>query len=240
MADSLPSDAPAPDAPDLRLQRHEPLRLRAWFVPFFLLLAIVGVVALVSGQGTTTGHLAMLFAYMSVACTFLPLPTLWIVVWASAGGLGLPPLAVATVGALGTAAANMHDYYLLTFLYRYRPVRQVRTTAWYRKVAAWYNRAPLATLAAASCLPIPVDVVRLLAISEGYHRGKFVLGTLAGRWPRYLLFAVLAERFSLGWQWVVGLLAATVLLGLWRGLPPVVRKVRGAWRGRREKKETSA
>jgi len=232
MADSSTPDAPA-DVRDLRLERHERLSLTSWFVPFGLLLALVGGVYLAGGEGSTAAGLAMLFGYLSLACTFLPLPTAWIVIWAAApaakGGLGLDPWIVASVGAAGTAVANMHDYYLLTVLYRYRPVRRIRMTRLYRRFAAWYNRAPFGTLAAASFLPIPVDVVRLLAISEGYHRGKFALGSLVGRWPRYLLFAILADAFELGWQWVVGVLGATVCLGLWRGLPPLVRRLR-RWR----------
>ena len=69
---------------------------------------------------------------------------------------------------------------------------------------------------------------------------KFALGSLVGRWPRYLLFAILADRFKLGWQWVVGILGATVVLGLWRGLPPLVRRIRDYVRARRTPKETNA
>ena len=243
MGDSSPSDTAAGETQDLRLLRHEPISLRAWFLPFAALLALLAGVYLLGGEGSTAAALVMLLAYLSLACTFLPLPTAWIVIWAAAptegGGLGLNPWVVATVGAAGTAIANMHDYYLVTFLYRYRSVRRIRTKGWYKRVAAWYNRAPFGTLAAASFLPIPIDFVRLLAISEGYSRVKFALGSLVGRWPRYLLFAILAEEFKLGWQWVVGILGATVVLGLWRGLPPIVRKIKDMVRDRHTKKEAS-
>jgi membrane protein YqaA with SNARE-associated domain len=211
----------------LRLSRDEPLNFRAWFYSFILLLACLAAIRLAAGPTSEAAVLAGLFVYLSLACTFFPLPTAWIIIWAAAPaeghGLGLAPLLVATGGAAATAIANMHDYYLLTFLYRYKPVRKVRATPLYRRVAAWYNRAPLAALAAASFLPIPVDFVRLLAISEGYSRWRFALGSLVGRWPRYLALAVLADQFKLGWQWVLGIAGATVVLGLWRGLPPLVR-----------------
>ncbi len=243
MADSSTPDAQA-DVREARLDRRRHLSLASWFVPFGLLLALVGGVYLLGGEGSTAAGLAMLFGYLSLACTFLPLPTAWIVIWAAApaakGGLGLDPWIVASVGAAGTAVANMHDYYLVTFLHAFQPVRKIRMTRLYRRFAAWYNRAPFGTLAAASFLPIPVDVVRLLAISEGYHRGKFALGSLVGRWPRYLLFAILADAFELGWQWVVGVLGATVCLGLWRGLPPLVRRLRqGAGKTSETEKEIS-
>ncbi|KPJ70874.1 MAG: hypothetical protein AMS14_09865 [Planctomycetes bacterium DG_20] len=243
MGDSQASDAAAGETEDLRLLRHERISLRAWFLPFAALLALLAGVYVTGGEGSTAAGLAMLFGYLSLACTFLPLPTAWIVIWAAAptegGGLGLDPWLVATVGAAGTAIANLHDYYLVTFLYRYKPVRRIRTKGWYKRVAAWYNRAPFSALAAASFLPIPVDFVRLLAISEGYNRAKFALGSLVGRWPRYLLLAILADAFKLGWQWVVGVLGATVVLGLWRGLPPIVRKIADRVRERHTAKEVS-
>ena len=256
MGESSTSDPVRPEAaasvaatPDdsavtLRLTRHQPLNFRAWFYSFILLLAVLAAMRLVFGTFSQAALVAGLFAYLSIACTFCPLPTTWLIIWAAAPpeghGLGLPPLAVATFGACATAIANMHDYYLLTFLYRYKAIRKVRTTGLYRKVAAWYNRSPFGTLAAASFLPIPIDFVRLLAISEGYSRPLFALGTLVGRWPRYFLFAVLADQFKLGWQWVLGIAGATIVLGLWRGLPPILRSIRNRARARREgKKETS-
>jgi membrane protein YqaA with SNARE-associated domain len=237
-----PTIEPLPTEVELRLQRHEPIRFRAWFYPFIALLAVLAMVK-VSRPDTSLGILAAYLAYMSICCTFCPLPTTPVVLWMAApavgGGLGLDPLVVAVLGAAGTAIANMHDYYLLTFLYRYRPVRRVRATLLYKHFAAWYNRAPFATLAAASFLPIPVDFVRLLAISEGYSRARFALGSLVGRWPRYLLLAYLAERFDLTWQWVLGIGGATVVLGLWRGLPALARRLKGMDEANRAKEETT-
>jgi len=225
MDESSPAKAEADI--EVRLERHEPLSFRAWFYPFVLLMALLVWVRLEYGDMSRAAALAGAFAYLSLACTFCPLPTTPVILWAAGPveghGLGIHPLAVATVGAVASAIASLHDYYLLTFLYRYKPVRRIRTTGLYRRVAAWYNRAPFATLATASFLPIPVDFVRLLAISEGYNRLKFALGSFAGRWPRYLVFAVAADQFKLGWQWVLGIAGATVVLGLWRGLPPLVR-----------------
>jgi len=243
MDNSSPTEPARGESGDLRPMRREPLSLWEWFLPFFAMLAVLAIVYAVSGKGTTTAHLVLLFGYLSVACTFLPLPTAWLVILAAApeagGGFGLPPLVVATVGALGTAIGNMHDYYLLTFLYKYEGVDRVRRTRWYLRVAGWYNRAPFGTLAAGSFLPIPIDFVRLLAISEGYSRLRFVLGSLVGRWPRYFLFAMLAKEFNLTWQWVLGIAGATVALGLWRGFPPLVRKLQDRWRGRKTPKETT-
>jgi len=212
---------------DQRLEAQRPLRLRDWFVPFGLLLAVLGGVWYAYRDVSRAAGIAGFFAYMSGACTFLPLPTTWIILWAASptDGLGLPPILVATLGAVGTGVANMHDYYLVTFLNRFRPAKRIRSGRLYRRMAGWFNRAPFVTLAAASLLPIPVDFVRLLAISEGYSRWKFALGSVVGRWPRYLLLALLAKEFSMGWEWIVGIGGAAAVLGLARGVPAALRKL---------------
>ena len=217
---------------ELRLAAAVQVNFRAWFYPFVLAIgALVTLGAAHPPDLVQASHLAILLAYMSLACTFCPLPTTPVVLWAAAPavshGLGLDPLVLATVCMVGTCAANMNDYYLVTFLYRYRRVQRIRRTRLYEKAAAWFERAPLATLTAASFLPIPIDVVRLLAISQGYSRGKFALATALGRWPRYLALAYFAERFSIGWQWILAILGVTVVLGLYRGLPRIAGTLRG-------------
>jgi len=217
---------------ELRLRRERPVNFRAWFYPFTVGFAALAWLAAQHALDVGTwGPAAALLAYMSLACTFCPVPTTPVIVWAAAPaasyGLGLHPLLVATICTLGTCVANMHDYYVLTFLYRYRPVRRIRRTRLYEKAAAWFERAPLVTLSAASFLPIPIDFVRLLAISQGYPRGLFALASCVGRWPRYLALAWFADWFGLGWQWILAILGVTIIIGLWRGLPRIVRTLAG-------------
>ncbi|MBN2582872.1 MAG: DedA family protein [Planctomycetes bacterium] len=214
-----------PQFAEVRLTAERQLNFRAWFYPFILLLAALVALSVpllpIDRQWT---FLAMLLGYMSMACTFFPLPTTpAVVLAASPDALGLNPWLLALVCTAGTCIANMHDYYLVTFFYRFRPVRRIRKTALYVKAARWFDRAPFVTLTAASFLPIPIDFVRLLAISQGYRRHKFLLASALGRWPRYFLLAYFTDRFDLGWQWILAVLAVTVLIGLWRGLPRIVR-----------------
>jgi membrane protein YqaA with SNARE-associated domain len=217
---------------EIELGKDVRVNYRAWFYPF---LVAFGAMVLMAWQPTEVygplPQLAVLLAYVSLACTFCPWPTAWVVMLWSApvagGGFGIAPLVVATVATVGTCIANMHDYYIVTFLYRFRPVRKIRRTRWYDRAARWFDRAPFATLTAASFLPIPIDVVRLLAISQGYSRTKFVIASGIGRWPRYLALAVFAEKFDLGWQWILAVLGATVIIGLWGGLPRLIRGLKG-------------
>jgi len=222
------TNGPSTDFVELRLKGAAQLNFRAWFYPFVAAFAAMVLLARQpAGRYGTLPAWSLLLAYMSLACTFWPWPTTWLVMFAAVpDGLGLDPVAIAGVCTLGTCIANLHDYYLVTFLYRYRPVRKIRRTRLYQRAATWFDRAPFATLTAASFLPIPIDVVRLLAISQGYPRWRFVAASALGRGPRYLLLAVLAERFSLGWQWILAVLVATVLVGLWRGVPRIARTLK--------------
>jgi membrane protein YqaA with SNARE-associated domain len=218
--------SPQPTVVELTLDTTAKINYRAWFYSFVLLLgAIVLGTQQPEFQVWPVLHLSLLFAYMSLACTFCPWPTAWLIMAAS-GTYAIPPLLVATVATVGTCVANLHDYYVVTFLYRYQPVRRIRKTRLYERAAKWFDRAPFVTLTAASFLPIPIDVVRLLAISQGYPRGWFTLASAVGRWPRYFALAYFAEQFNVGWQLILAVLGITVVIGLWGGVPRLVRSLR--------------
>ncbi|HET8538454.1 MAG TPA: VTT domain-containing protein [Anaeromyxobacter sp.] len=135
--------------------------------------------------------LALLSLYVSLACTFLPLPTMWIVLWAARETWPIP---VALVATIGTCFGNLHDYEIVTGLCRLGPVQRARRSRLYGRAEAWFRRAPFAALTVAAFLPLPVDVVRLLAVSAGYPRRPYVLATFLGRFPRYLAIALLGHE----------------------------------------------
>jgi putative ABC transport system ATP-binding protein len=201
------------------------LSLRRWFYPY-----AGGLAALLAAQNLgllpfSWSLLTVYFFYMAVACTFCPVPTAWFVM---SMATQWNPLLVTVIGTVGTGLANLTDYHILTFLLRRRRMAVVRTTRWYRKAEGWFRRAPFWTLAAASFLPIPVDAVRLLAIGARYPRLRFALASLVGRAPRYAVLAYLADQLNMGTQAILAVMAATVILGISRGLPRLIRQVRAA------------
>lgn len=165
---------------------------RGWFWCFAALFAAVTVLVVGEVLPSRYAHLAGYFLYMSLACTFFPLNTLWIVLWTATR---FSAWLVAAVGAVGTSVANLNDYYLLSYLFEFEWVRRVRRRPAYRRAVAWFDRSPLLTLTVFSFLPVPVDVVRLLAISRRYSRLRFTVASFVGRLPRYYLLAR-------GWQWL--------------------------------------
>jgi len=199
------------------------LNFRAWFWSFVAAMFVaVLLVRVVPGTSAWT-WLVLYWAYMSLACTFFPLPTVWICLWL---GTLQPAVVVALVGAIGTCVANLHDYYLLRFFLGYDRISRTRDSRFYEKAVAWFRRAPFVVLSVASFLPIPVDVVRLLAIASGYSRIRFVLATFVGRFPRYLAIAWLGHVLKPSFTVILLVLLASVLMGLAKVSPSVVRALR--------------
>jgi len=249
--DSLPrgSQPPAPPSPT-----GDAVSLRGWFAIYGLYLLAVGIplAVLVWQQDTTWQQwradpsavlaatslaiklLALAF-YSSLCCTFVPLPAKWIVAAVAMKNVDVgsdvwtTTLAVAAVGAIASAMANLNDYHLFTWLLRSRRVGKLRDTKLYRISAGWFGRSPFFLVTLFNILPIPVDVVRILATTYRYPRLPFAAANLVGR---FILYGVIAfVTYSLGDRgpWIVlGLLGVAVVLGAGKAAQAALRRIRPA------------
>jgi len=176
--------------------------------------------------------------YISLACTFLPLPTTAIVAAvatrsaAVTGSLASTALLVGLLGAAASTLANLNDYHLFTWLLRSHHVSRVRNTRGYLLAARWFARAPFFILVLFNFIPIPVDVIRMLATTAQYPRLPFAAANFLGRFVRYgivagVTYCLPADK---GWIAVVVLLALAVVLGAFKVLPRAARRLfrRGA------------
>jgi membrane protein YqaA with SNARE-associated domain len=191
---------------------------KKWVSAFLVFLIGCAVLLLVSRASPALGHVEILvlyLLYMSVAFTFLPLPTAWIVLWAARE---VEPFSVAVIGTIGTVIANLHDYYIIHYLFRVERIKKAKKSRFYRKSVEWFHRAPFLTLTAASFLPIPIDVVRILAVSADYSRRWYALATFAGRFPRYLLLAYLGYELQLSNKAIFIVFLVTAAIGALKGI----------------------
>ena len=179
--------------------------------------------------------------YLSMATTLTPLPTGWLVAGiATQGALAAQGASIANdvwsvtlivglAGAIGSTIANLNDYYFWTWLLRSRRLARVRNARWYAAAAKWFARSPFVLLTIFNLIPIPVDVVRLLAITYRYGRLKFAAANFIGRFARYAVIAFIAyELGQLGWIASVALLALAAVLGIVKALHSAWRRVRPA------------
>jgi len=222
---------------------------RVWFGFFVVWMTVLALAVLRlfgayedgSGLALKAGILALMCFYLSLCNTFLPLPTAWIVLLAASDAysvLASPWLripAVALLATLATVVANLNEYHVLAYFFRARLGARVRRTKLYAWAAERFDRAPLQLLMLVAFIPIPVDVVRWLAILRGYSRLRYAWAYIAGRGARYALFAGCSVVLALtAWEILliqVGLIAAS-LVG--RGVWQVVRRVRGESSGAAE------
>ena len=249
--DGLPKAA-QPGAP--ALPAGDGVSVRRWFAFYglYLLAASLPLAVLVWQQGWTwqqwwadplavlaaTGPAIKLLAlaiYISLCCTFLPLPTNGIVAALALKQVAVGPdvwtttLAVAAVGALASTMANLNDYHLFTLLLRSRRIGGLRNTRLYRVSARWFARSPFFLVTLFNVLPIPVDVVRMLATTYRYRRLPFAAANFVGRFIRYGVIAY--ATYSLGSQgkWaVLGLLGVAAVLAACKALPAGLRRFRPA------------
>jgi membrane protein YqaA with SNARE-associated domain len=213
-----------PDTAAIRDTRD--ISARRWIASFAVFLVAAGALYLLSREVDSFARfeiMLLLLIYTSVACTFLPLPTAWIVLWAARE---TDPLSVALIAAAGTCMANLHDYYILNYLFGIDRIGKVRKKGFYLSAVKWFERAPFLTLTIASFVPIPIDIVRILAVSTGYSRLKYTLATFAGRFPRYILLAWLGYELKLSNRAIFYVFLATVLIGAIKGITKLAEKRR--------------
>jgi membrane protein YqaA with SNARE-associated domain len=201
----------------------------AWWLAAYALLLTAGLAALsvlVAGERWTWSWKGQVIAdnlaglrsavkllalgiYLSLACTFVPLNTGVVVAAVAMHQARLAPdlpstaLLVGLVGAAASTIANLNDYHVFSLLLRRRRVAAVRHTRIYRAAAAWFAREPFGILVVFNIVPIPVDVIRMLAVTYGYPRRPFAIANFAGRFVRYAAIAGLTYALGCDYGWLV-------------------------------------
>jgi len=245
-AESIPTGAARSEA------RADGVSVGRWFAFYGLCLLVAGaaLVVLLSREQwswaewldrpgqllATVSPAAKLLAfgiYISLCCTFLPLPANWMVAavamrqTAVAPSLWATTALVAAVGALASTLANLNDYHLFTWMLRHRWIGKVRDTRMYRLSARWFARSPFFLLVIFNIIPIPVDVIRMLATTYRYPRLPFAGANFAGRLLRYGVIAWVTYWLGGEGKWaVLALLGLAVVLAAGKVLPAAIRRNR--------------
>jgi membrane protein YqaA with SNARE-associated domain len=159
------------------------------------------------------------FLYMCLACQFFPIPTIPPIAFTAKA---FHPALVAFAGGIGTSIANLNDYAIVGWLFRSRRVKKVRDFSAYQRLLRFFDRYAFATLTVATFLPIPIDVIRMLAISRAYPIWKYMAATFSGRFPRYLILAYLGKELPV--KYILILFLVSVVPALVKFISDMMRK----------------
>jgi membrane protein YqaA with SNARE-associated domain len=149
------------------------------------------------------------FIYMSMAFTFLPLPTIPTVILV---GKTFLPFHVALIGALATTLANLNDYCIVSTLFLSKQIQKVHNSNFYQFLIKYFDKSPFIILTIGSFLPISIDIIRLLAISHQYPILKFSLANFLGRFPRYFLLAFFGYALQIPNIWILVILVLFLVI----------------------------
>ena len=197
-----------------------------WFSAFGLYIAVLSLLLLwtSSAGNKALANLIFFTIFVSFACTFCPLPILWTFLWISREH---NPFLVALIGSVATCIANLHDYYILNSLLRWERLARAKDSRWYKHGSKWFKKYPFWTLTVANILPLPIDFVRLLAISVHYSRLPFTCANFLGRYPRYLILAGIGYELNLSNRAIVIVLVVTIAIAAAKSYPKLKKKLQG-------------
>lgn len=161
------------------------------------------------------------FSYMTVACTFFPLPTPQIVM---DYGARFGPLLAAIVAGIGSGISVTIDYAFVEFIFRYEKVARIKSTRTYIYVERLFIKAPFLSLIIGSFTPIPFEPIKLLACTARYHRFKYLLAIFLGRTSRYYLLGLLQKELLIPREYLYGSILAIILIEIIRRLIKRIKK----------------
>lgn len=133
-----------------------------------------------------------------------------------------PPLLIALVGAVASAAAEYLNYHLYRALLGCDSVDRVMRSRTARMVSDVFARQPFLAIWVCAWSPLPDWAARILASHARYSVPRYLLAFVAGRIPKFWLLATVGLYWMPSGRvvWgVVGVSVALTLLGVWRRRP---------------------
>ena len=162
--------------------------------------------------GSRYSQLIGYFAYMSFACTLIPLPTPPYVI---ALGKVFHPGIVAVIGAVANCLAALAEYSVITWLFSKTILRQrVETNRIFQRFAHYFQRASFACLIFTGITPIPFEPFRLAAILIRYNVPKYLLAVFIGRFIRYYLVALIGHLYFIPNRYLIAMVIALIVISV--------------------------
>ncbi len=173
-------------------------------------------------------QLLSFFLVMSIACNLIPIPTYAFVLYLSHDyALWI----IVLVGSMGATISALIEYNIVDFIMRFDRIARLKDTRKYQKFAVYFDRFSFRSIMIASSIPLPIDFIRIMAITRRYPMGKYLLATMLGRIPRFTAIAFLGSQLPRPKEIAVLLVGLTLAFELVRRLRKFMQRVPAAERG---------
>ena len=134
-------------------------------------------------------------------------------------------------GAIGASISAIIEYFLIDFLMKFDRFAKLKQNGKYRKYASYFDKFSFRSIMLASIIPLPLDVIRVLAITRRYSKWKYILATFLGRIPRIFLLTFLGSQLAYSKIIAIILLAAILIFELTRRIIKIYQRFPAPERG---------
>ncbi len=153
------------------------------------------------------------FLIMCTSCNLIPIPTLPFVLYISHD---YAVWMIVLFGAIGASISSIVEYYVIDFLMKFDRFAKLKQNGKYRKYASYFDKFSFRSIMLASLIPLPLDVIRVLAITRRYSKWKYLLATFLGRIPRIFMLTFVGSQLAYSKTIAIILLAAILIFELTR------------------------
>jgi len=218
----LSYDTKQTDSQFSRLSYESRKKLSFLKILLFVAIILIGLVVYYLQLVPSKYHeLVSYFLVLSVSCNLVPIPTFPIVLYVSHD---YAIWMIVLFGSVGASISALIEYNIIDFLMRFDRIAKLKQNGKYQKYAGYFDRFSFRSIMLASLIPLPLDVIRILAITRKYSKWKYLLATFLGRIPRIFIFAFLGSQLAYPKLIAIILLSAMLILELTRRIIKIVQR----------------
>lgn len=209
---------------------YETLDRKVWVLGGLMVALAIAALVLMLRDFTSESYLYLAFYAVPANSAVSVFPHEPVVIWYGSQGSIWWTAAAAT---LGTLVAGYLDHSVFTPVMNLKGLTGYKEKGWYQRAARLFGKYPFATLLIAGFSPIPFFPFKFLSFSVRYPLYRYLGALLAGRFPRYVLLALLGSFLQIpGWV-VFAFFGAVILIYAVKAVPGVVGYLRESRTARR-------
>ena len=212
-----------PDPRPMPKSEYETLDPMVWVLGGIMVTLAIAALILMLRDFTSQSYLYLAFYAVPANSAVSVFPHEPVVIWyGSQGSIWW----TAAAAALGTLVAGYLDHSVFTPVMNLKGLTGYKEKGWYQRAARLFGKYPFATLLVAGFSPIPFFPFKFMSFSVRYPLHRYLAALLAGRYPRYLVLALLGNVLQIpGWV-LFAFFAMVISIYVVKAGPSVVNYVR--------------